>query len=147
MARVKLHLPQNFIFSTEIAVRIGDINYGGHLGNDSVLSLVHEARIRFLSKYGFSEKDVDGVGLIMCDVIIVYKSESFYGDNLLVKVTLADFTYTGCDFLYRLSNNETDKEVARAKTGIVFYDYHNRKIVPIPRKFNDSFLNLYERFL
>ena len=50
MARVKLQLPANFLFSTEIPIRISDINYGGHLGNDAVLSIVHEARIQFLQQ-------------------------------------------------------------------------------------------------
>ena len=48
MPRVIVELPKKFIFSTDIAVRISDINYGGHLGHDSIISLIHEARVRFL---------------------------------------------------------------------------------------------------
>ncbi len=62
MARVKLDLPDAFEFTTEIQVRIGDINYGGHLGNDTVLSLIHEARVRFLQKYNFREANIGGIG-------------------------------------------------------------------------------------
>jgi len=54
--RIKLELPEIMVFSTEIPVRITDINYGGHLGNDSILSIVQEARVRFLNKYNYSEK-------------------------------------------------------------------------------------------
>ena len=57
MARIKIELPEKFIFSTEIPLRISDINYGGHLGNDAVLSIAHEARIRFFNKHGFKEID------------------------------------------------------------------------------------------
>ena len=37
MPRIKLELHEILIYSTEIPVRITDINYGGHLGNDSIL--------------------------------------------------------------------------------------------------------------
>lgn len=139
MARVKLDLPDTFEFSTDIQVRIGDINYGGHLGNDAVLSLIHEARIRFLRKHGFTETNIDGVGLIMTDTVIVYKSEGFYGDTLAIGVTVADFTRTGCDFLYKIENRKKGHEVARAKTGIVFFDYKTRKVMPVPEKFRAIF--------
>ena len=50
MARVKLEIPELLPFATELEVRVGDVNYGGHLGNDALLGLLHEARIRFLGK-------------------------------------------------------------------------------------------------
>ena len=46
MARVEIELPEQFPFATEIPIRISDINYGNHLGNDAVLSLAQEARVR-----------------------------------------------------------------------------------------------------
>lgn len=138
MARIKLDLPKEFLFSTDIHVRIGDINYGGHLGNDAVLSLVHEARVRFLKKYGYSEADIEGVGIIMTDAVVVYKSEGFHGDTLIIDVAVVDITRTGCDFLFLLKNKATGKEIARAKTGIVFLDYTSRKVVTVPQKFKDT---------
>jgi acyl-CoA thioester hydrolase len=141
MARTKLDLPETFLFSTVVSVRVSDINYGGHLGNDSILSLVHEARVRFLNKYGFSESDVDeGKGIIMTDAVIVYKSEGFYGDELMIEVTVRDLTRLGCDFFYRLTNAKTGKEVARAKTAVVFFDYKAHRTVEMPAKFKELFV-------
>jgi acyl-CoA thioesterase FadM len=135
MARLELPLPDAFPFSTEFTVRITDINYGGHLANDRVLSLVHEARLRFLSHYGFSEIDIGGVGLIMTDAAIVYKAQGFYGEVLKAEVAVTDLTRTGCDFVFRLTSREGGKEVARAKTGIVFFDYKAKKVVAVPEVF------------
>ncbi len=139
MARVKLELPEHFEFSTEIEVRIGDINYGGHLGNDALLSIIHEARVRFLRNYGWTEANIEGVGLIMTDAVVVYKSEVFYGDRLKVEVTVTDLSRTGGDFFYLITSKSSGKEVARAKTGIVFFDYQKRKVVEMPEKFRDIF--------
>ena len=139
MPRLKLELPQRFDFSTDIQIYIKDINYGGHLGNDSLLSLIHEARIRFLKKIGFTEFDIEGAGMIMVDTAIVYKSESFHGDILTFKIAVGNVGKVGCDFYYRISNKKTGKDVAHAKTGIVFFDYKTRKVVNVPDKFRELF--------
>ncbi len=99
MARVKLKLPTEFKFSTEVQIRISDINYGGHLSNDKVLALIHEARVRYLDHHGFSELDVDGRGIIMVDTVILYKSEVFYGEILQIELTTGEYHKYGCDFI------------------------------------------------
>ncbi|MCV6590213.1 MAG: thioesterase family protein [Marinobacterium sp.] len=137
MARIRLEMPENYIFSTDMPVRISDINYGGHLGNDAVLSMVHEARVRFLNQYHYTELDVEGYGIIMTDSAIVYKAEGFHGDQIQVDVTVGDFNKYGCDIYYLLSNKKTAVEIAHAKTGIVFFDYNQRKVVTVPEAFRE----------
>lgn len=140
MARIKLDMPDNYLFSTELAVRISDINYGGHLGNDAVLSMVHEAWLRFLKHYHYTEMDVEGASIIMSDSAVVYKAEGFHGDRVQVDVTVADFNKYGCDLYYLLSNKDTAVEIAHAKTGIVFFDYGERKVLTVPEGFRNKML-------
>ena len=135
--RPKLELPKRFTFSTEIPVQVADINYGGHLGNDKVLSFIHEARVRYLRKFGFTELDVDGTGTIMVHATIIYKAEAFHGDILRIEVAPGNFHKLGCDFFYRLTNKETGKEVARAETGLIFFDYEKQQMVSMPDKFKE----------
>lgn len=135
MTRIKIDLPKKFIFSTEIPLRITDINYGGHLGNDSVLSIFQEARIRFLKEFGYSEIDIEGSSIIMTDATVQYKSQGYYGDVLVVEVSVDDIQKAGCDFYYRSINKLSGKEVAVGKTGIAFFDYHKNKITSVPEKF------------
>ena len=105
MARIKIDLPDSFSFTTSIPVRITDINYGGHVGNDSILSLVHEARMRFLKQLGYSELDVGGVGLIMADAAIEFRNELFYGDTVIVSLACAEFSKVSFDIYYKLEKN------------------------------------------
>jgi len=135
MARVKLVLPKQFSFSTDIQVRISDINYGNHLGNDAVLALVHEARLQCLKAHGFSEMDIGGRGLMLSDAVIIYKSQGFHGDVLTINVAATDFNKYGCDFIFKIDRQDNGREVARAKTGIVFFDYSKQKIAPVPEVF------------
>jgi len=135
VTRVRLDLPERFLFATEVALRVSDINYGGHLGNAAVLSLAQEARMRFLQSHGWSERDVDGVGIIMTDAVVVYRSQAFYGDVLTIDVAVEDLQQLGCDFIFRMVNKASGKEVARVKTGIAFFDYVSRKPSPVPPAF------------
>ncbi len=141
MPRIKIELPDKFIFSTEIPLRVSDINYGGHLGNDSVLSIFQEARIRFLKQFGYSEIDIEGSSIIMTDAAVQYKSQGYYGDILIVQLTVDDIQKVGCDFYYRAINKLSGKEVAVGKTGIAFFDYHKNKITSVP----ENFIKLIER--
>ena len=139
MSRVELALPEAFHFTTEIPLRISDINYGGHLGNDAVLSVCHDIRARLFAAHGFTELDVEGVGIVMVDAVIAFRSEAFYGDTLIGDVAVCNFSRTGCDVFYRLRAKSDAREVARAKTGIVFLDYEKRKIKPVPQGFRKIF--------
>ena len=139
MGKIKLELPEKFNFHTEIPVRITDLNYGGHLGNDAVLTLIHEARVRFLRSYGYSEMDVCGAGLIQADAVIIYRQEAYFGTVIDFAVTVSDFTNAACDFYYHLTDKSTGKEIARAKTRIAFFDYQQRKKLPVPEEFIAQF--------
>ena len=77
MARVKVELPGNFTFSAKIPVRITDINYGGHVGNDTILSILHEARVQYLKHYGYTELNFGGTGIIMSDVAIEFRPAEY----------------------------------------------------------------------
>lgn len=133
MARVHIDFPENVQYTTVLAVRITDLNYGNHLGNDAVLSLIHEARVRFLRSYGYSELDLAGVGIIMSDAAIQFKKEAFYGDELTIEVATGDFTRVAFDIFYRLTHNQ--QVIAVAKTGIVCFDYTLRKVTAVPETF------------
>ena len=135
MARIKLDLPETFDFATELPVRITDINYGQHLGNDALLALLHEARVRFLQSRGLSEVDVGGCGLIMVDAVLVYKAQAAYGAVLTIEIAAQDLDKLGCDFVYRVTNKATGGEVARAKTGVICFDYAAGKPVRCPERF------------
>ncbi len=120
-------------------VRVNDVNYGGHLGNDSVLTLAQEARLRFLKDNDFSELDIYGTSLIQADAVIVYKSQALHGDVLKIEIALDDFSNTSFDFYYLISNVKTKKEVARIKTRMVFFDYKKGKLRAVPNAFRDKF--------
>lgn len=129
MNRIKIQLPEKFYFSTILSVRITDLNYGGHLGNDTVLSIIQEARQQYLLSKGFEELNINGLGLIMADTMIEYKKEMNYADKLIVSVAAIDFDKIGFDFYYKIEiDNSVGQDIAvKAKTGMILYDYQQKK--------------------
>jgi acyl-CoA thioester hydrolase len=134
MARIKIDLPDSFPFITSIPVRITDINYGDHVGNDTILSIIHEARMQFLKSYSYTELEFEGLGMIMADAGIEFKNELFYGDVVMASVAVSGFSKISFDLYYKLEKESAGKKVliAIAKTGMVCYDYKNKKIAAIP---------------
>ena len=131
MGRVKIKFPaENPLFITTIPVRIGDINYGGHVGNDAMLSIIHEARMRMLCSKGYTEMNAGGNSMIMADVMIAYRGEAFYGDVLTVHIYAEEIMERTFDLLYHITTirNDNPTDIAHAKTGMVCFDYEARKV-------------------
>ena len=138
MPRVQIALPAEFDFATDVPVYINHINYGNHLDNAALLMLVSEARVRFFKWLGYSELDVEGVGVIVADAAVQYRSEAFYGEVLRIEIAADDFNKYGCDLVWRLSVGE--REVARGKHGMMFFDYQVRKPAAVPVVFRERLL-------
>jgi acyl-CoA thioesterase FadM len=137
MSKIKIDLPTTFSHSFIIPVRITDLNYGSHVGNDAMVSIIHEARMQYLQSYQFSELNIGGAGLIMRDLVIEFKKEIFYPAFIAVHVAIANATKASFDIYYKLSIHKSVPvaDVAYAKTGMVAYDYTNKKVVALPENF------------
>lgn len=140
MARVEIEMTKNFVFETELTVRITDLNYGNHVGSDAFVSLLHEARMQFLKHLGFSEVDIDGRALLVSDLVVVHKSQVFYGETLKFEIGAGEFNSHGCDIFYRVSHTKEDGLAVLAKTGIVFFDLAGNKVARLPRAFSGHFM-------
>ncbi len=145
MARIDIRFPEKGLFSTEIPIRISDINRGRHLAFHIVLSFTEEARVRFWKYLGYSDENMNGVAMIVVDAAVMYRKQGFYGQTLKVEVALADFTSKGCDMLFRMSDTATGQEMFRAKTGMLFYNYQAQKVAAVPEDFKQKVAALESR--
>lgn len=139
MARVELQLPEQFYYTITITVRMTDLNPGGHVGNDQMISLLSEARYRFFYHYGLDEFSLSEHGIIITDLVTTYKSESFAQENLKFEVGLMDFNKYGADIIFRVTKHPTGQIVALAKQGFVFFNHTVHKVAPMPEDFRRQF--------
>lgn len=137
MARLKIEISGKFLTTILIPVRITDINYGNHTGNDAMVSLLHEARAAWLRQNNFTELNIDGTGLILSDLMVNFKKESFYGDVLEISLYANEVTRKSFDLIYLINAKRVDViQVAIAKTTMISYDYELKKVVDIPTSLN-----------
>lgn len=136
MARIKIFVPEKKpLFSTVIDLRVTDMNYGGHMGNEVALVLAHEARIRWLQSRGQSEMNLLGKSIIQADAAVVYQSEGHTGDRIEVQIFVEIEGSSGFEMIYKMNNLSSEKGLAIVKTGMVFYNYQLGKVERIPRGF------------
>jgi acyl-CoA thioesterase FadM len=140
MARLQLIFPDDqYYYTTLLTVRVTDINAGNHLGNDSMISMISEARACFLFEYGVAETEADGTGIIVTDLATAYRAEAHARDQLLFEVGVMDFNKYGGDIIFRITRPKDKKLIAMAKQGFVFFNYKTSQVVAMPEEFKAKF--------
>ena len=140
MARLQLDFPEDqWYYSTQLTVRVTDINAANHLGNDSMISMISEARACFLYEYGVAETERDGTGIIVTDLATTYRAEAHARDQLLFEVGVMDFNKYGGDIIFRITRPRDRKLIAMAKQGFVFFNYKTSQVVIMPEDFRGKF--------
>lgn len=137
MTRISLDIDEaQLTFTTEIVVRTTDLNVANHLGNDSVVTILSEARSRFFADAGVVElpmvAGIGPVGIVVTDLAIVYQGQAHHWDELVIKVGLADPNKYGGDVVFVMTRKSDAAPIAKAKAGIVFFDYDAGTIAPMP---------------
>lgn len=137
MARVKLLELPDYGHVTELIVRVTDLNYGNHLGNDALVGLLHEARARWLTTLGVSERDLGtGTGIIQTDLVVNYRAEAHGGDILRLYTHCIACSRAGFRLAQRVARGETT--VALAETGFLAYDYAAGRRGRVPESFRQA---------
>ena len=136
MSHAKIEMPTSYSFTCEIPVRITDVNYGGHVGNDAILSIIHEVRMQFLQQLGYAEMDLAGVGLMMTRVGIEYKRELFHKETVIASVAVGEIGSKGFDLYYLLEKIIDGKKqtVVNAFSSMICYSYENKKVTNLPEQ-------------
>lgn len=123
------------IFMSNITVLVNHLNYGNHLGYDSVLSIVQEVRMRYLRTLQLSEVSIEGdIGYLVTKVNVEYKQEAFHGDELIVKLFINNISPLSMELASIIENSKTKKIVAICITKHLFYNYKLKKISKISNK-------------
>ena len=142
MSRIQFELPDHFTFCTELQVYISHVNQGGHLDHAQLLTLVSEARVRFFQALGYRESNVEGLGIVVGDIVAQYRSEAFHGETLRVQIVPADFNRYGFDMVFCMNDKDSGREVARGKVGAVFVDPLHKRVAPMPPALRQRMENL-----
>lgn len=134
----KAHRAPCIRFCCIITLHPLDINYGGHPGNDALVSLMGTARTQMLRSMGKSESDLgDGkTSIIMTDFVVNFKAEAFMFDELTVDTHIGDLSKISFRIFYRVMRGLVI--IALAEKGLAAFDYNARKVAPVPEVFLEA---------
>lgn len=126
-------------FTSAYKVTIGDINYGGHLGNDKALVIFQDARLYFLKAIEASEMDIgEACGIIMVESGVRYHREVFLHDELTILLTVSAIKTKKFTLEYTVSRRVDESKVLSGFTSFLSFDYQTRKVTPLPAVFRQK---------
>lgn len=142
MARVTIDIPERFQYRVELPIMLSRINRGDHLGNDSLVAFLNEARVQFMTARGVPEYSEGGATMINADLAVIYKSEARYRERLLIEMAAQDFHRYGCDIVYRVIEARSERLIALAKTAHLHYDPEAGSLRESPADFREKLTGL-----
>lgn len=125
----------NLLFTHKTSVRMDDINFGNHLAANRMPGLLQTAKAYFLKKHELSEADCYGYGLILLNLEIQFCNQAFFSDELVFNIYLETLSRSTITFSYSISNEVTNKIIAKAKEVIGFFDLEKQRLCKPDERF------------
>lgn len=139
MERVKIHLPEKFLYSCQFKIEQEDINEANHMGNERILVHANVIRSKMFDHLDLKlNDDVNGHGTIVANHSIHYKREGFLGDEITCNTGVSTITECSFDLIFQFLKNN-GQPLALLRTGCVYYEYELRKIRHLPESFVQAF--------
>jgi len=129
-------LPEEFPLQTEIVVRFRDVDAMGHVNNAVYLTYLEQGRVALFSKLGFtatsSPSALEQFPFILAEATCRYLSPAAVGETLVVHIRVARTGAKSFDLEYLITDQQSGRPVATARTVQVAFDYAAGKTIEIP---------------
>jgi acyl-CoA thioester hydrolase len=152
MSRVELIFPEPIVFSEKIVLRNTDMSRAGHLGFDSLVSIVHRVLNRFFDQRGLPIGEGGGVSYIVKDLAVIYQGEAHVGDVVSVNVGLGEGGEKWVELYFRVLRAEACQKgaerpfgqanLALAKLAVLCFDYDKGATVAFPAGVRKALANV-----
>lgn len=128
-----------FKFKHSLTVRFRDIDMLGHVNNAVYFTYLEEARTTFFKTLGYGVTNFrKECPIILARAECDYKSPSFFNETLDIHLGITEIKNASFTIAYDLSEQSSNRTVARASTVLVTYDYSLNKVIPIPKKLRED---------
>lgn len=139
MQRVRLEFPEgDLLHRHPLTVRITDMNYGHHLGHDTLVSLLHEARSQALLSLGLTEWDLGGLPCVVADLAVQYHTQARWPDSLIVETAIPVPRHKAITVFHRVLARDDDRLVATARLNLLLLDPASGRVATVPDAVSQS---------
>lgn len=118
-----------FVFETVMRVRNTEIDVGQYLTLESLITLLAEARARFLYSKGINEINSEYQGLIVNDLQLNVISRVRAREALLFEVGIEQIAEKSGKMAIKVTRMYDGSLVAKARKGFIQYDYRSNKAI------------------
>jgi acyl-CoA thioester hydrolase len=127
-------------FTHSDEVRFADLDVMGHLNNVAFMVQFESARVAYLRSLVPSHDvaDVDGFGVMIAEVKIVYRAPGFFGERVDVRVRPAWIGRTSLRLDFAMAVGE--REIADGYGVMVLWDRQAERPLPIPGELHERLL-------
>ncbi|XDD45782.1 acyl-CoA thioesterase [Leptospira sp. WS39.C2] len=122
---------------TEIQIRFNDMDPMRRVNNASYSAYLELARLDFCNRY-LSVTTLEDIPFVLARVEMDLVSSVLPGDSIYVNTWVSQIGTTSWEFSYEIKNQKTDVLYVKAKTVQVYFDYREKKKLPIPKEFRMS---------
>ena len=138
MKKLIIEIPLTVWHRCNFQIKEEDINESDHMGNERILHHANLVRYNFFESLNLLPPDEEH-GFIIVNHSIVYKSEGFLGDTVVCEAGVTNPTECSFDLIFHFIKSSAQKTLAVVRSGLVYFDYQNRKIRHLP----DKYLSLF----
>jgi acyl-CoA thioester hydrolase len=128
-------------FHIDLDVRVGDLNYGNHVGHQHYFLYFQEARMAYLKQLGYSETDIEGLSMVVAEASCRYKRELLHGDRIQVQCGIAEIKSKAFIFEYTITRDLT--VCATGATTSLCLDPGSKRVASLPEAFVQA-VNVFE---
>jgi acyl-CoA thioester hydrolase len=141
-----------FRFSVAVPIRYADIDAQGHLNNAAYMSFMEHTRVSYLREVGlWAGYDFSTIGIILASATCGFRSRAYLGEMVTVWIRVCHMGSRSFQFDYRLEACDLEgshvrvppREIARAHTVQVCYDYTRQQSIPMPQEWREA-ITAYE---
>ncbi|NOY11725.1 MAG: acyl-CoA thioesterase [Archaeoglobi archaeon] len=112
----------------EIEIWFGDVDAFGHVNNVKYARFLETARAKFfLEKFGKLEPT-----FVIRRLEMDFLAPMFLGETAVVEMWVGNIGNTSWEFLYRITDKASGREVVRARSVQVWVDLKTNTKMPIP---------------
>jgi acyl-CoA thioester hydrolase len=129
-----------FNVHTDVEIRFRDLDAFGHVNNAVYFSYLEMGRVaymRALDEVAGIERDELDFPFILGRASCRFLATASLGQTLRVAIRASGVGNKSFEFEYELSNRDTGKLIATAKTTQVFFDYQAKETRSIPAAVRD----------
>ena len=123
-------MPIDFAYRHRLSVRFRDCDAMGHVNHAVYLTYFEQGRLTFWREVTGSPSPHTRVIIARaeCD----YRSPAHFGDELEVRVGIAEIGRSSFTLIYDIVHVVSDRLIASGKTVMVSYDYEKGESTPLP---------------